>query len=302
MDNFTQVIIYNTSATEHDDDGNICKYLIPGETPMLHHVLFFVKLVINLFGLFSNFLVVYVYSIKRDKHPSEYLICSLGFIDVIISLASLIFMCSVTAYRHSIAFGDLFCRLVVCTLNAAAFIFSTYSSGFLIAVITVNRYVAICYPYDYRAIFTSDRVRRLILFGYLFGFVNSLMAFPYCNIDSANVQNVIDFYYNGTRALLIMGDACIMVWAYLKVMKELNRHSQSAKTEVTAYFTYEQKQPATRTCSNASEVAYVSVNNSWKNSEMDLQNGCGPPNQGYQVFENFATNEAWIYFVLPPPA
>ncbi|XP_063726878.1 uncharacterized protein LOC134854517 [Symsagittifera roscoffensis] len=292
--NFSITNEFNSSSSEQTfvEEGNICQHVIPEEEhPTFQHILFFVKLVINLFGFFSNFMVVYVYMIKRDKHPSEYLICSLGFIDVMISLLSLIFMTSVAAYRHSFHLGDWFCRLIVCTLNASAFIFSTYSSGFLIAVITVNRYVAICYPYDYRAIFTSDRVRKLIFCGYLFGFVNCLMAVPYCNCQSANITKYIDFYYHCTRVLIILGDAGVMIWAYVKVMKEINRHTQSTKTEVTAYFTYEQKQPATRTCSNASEVAYVSVNNSWKNSEMDLQNGsCIPSQGGYQVSFN-----------VPPP-
>ena len=123
-------------------DSDICSLLLPREhPPIVEHVLFSIKFAINLFGLFSNFMVVYVYALKRDKHPSEHLICSLGFIDVFLSLMSLVFMSSVAVYKRQSDESEFFCRLVVCTLNASAFIFSTYSSGFLICVVTINRQV-----------------------------------------------------------------------------------------------------------------------------------------------------------------
>ena len=99
------------------------------------------------------------------------------------------------------------------------------------------------------------------------------MAIPFCNCSSESIRNSVDVFYNLTRCIVIFGNAVVMIWAYKKIMQEINRCAKKPNTEVTTPFPFNGKQPATRTCSNSSEVAYMSATHSCKTSQMDLRNG-----------------------------
>ena len=119
-------------------------------------LLFFIKAIIALVGFGGNYLVIVVYKRKRGCHPSEFLILSIAIVDFLfctLNLMFLVFLCMspILGYINNTSI----CTFFGCFINSASYTFTTFSSLFLICVITINRYVAICKPHDYTTYFSE---------------------------------------------------------------------------------------------------------------------------------------------------
>lgn len=114
--------------------------------------------VLSLVGVAGNVMTILVVSKYRDMRTTTNLyLCSMAVSDLLIFLCMPLDLYRMWRYRPW-RFGDALCKLFQFVSES-----STYSTILSITALSVERYLAICFPLRAKALVTKRRVRALIL-------------------------------------------------------------------------------------------------------------------------------------------
>ncbi|XP_041046822.1 C3a anaphylatoxin chemotactic receptor-like [Carcharodon carcharias] len=105
-----------------------------------------------LFGVPGNALVIWIilFTMRTQRSPTVVLILNLAITDVLVLITLPVW---IYAFVHGWAFGEPLCKLLSCVIYC-----NMYASIFLITVMSVERFMAVIYP------FASQRWRRSKVF------------------------------------------------------------------------------------------------------------------------------------------
>ncbi|XP_038198003.1 olfactory receptor 2D3-like [Arvicola amphibius] len=172
------------------------------EDPKIQILLFCVFLIIYLLSVFGNLLIIIL--IQTDSHlhtPMYFFLQNLSFADLCFSTSIVPQMLvHFLSKRKTIAF-------IGCSVQIAVFLLAGCTECALLAVMSYDRYVAVCKPLHYTTIMTQRVCVQLAVGSWISG------AFA-CSVDSAftlsipyQKQNVINHYFCEPPALLKLASA-----------------------------------------------------------------------------------------------
>lgn len=167
------------------------------EDPKIQILLFFVFLIIYLLSVFGNLLIIIL--IQTDSHlhtPMYFFLQNLSFADLCFSTSIVPQMLvHFLSKRKTITF-------IGCPIQIVVFLLAGCTECALLAVMSYDRYVAVCKPLHYTTIMTQRVCVQLAVVSWISG------AFA-CSVDSAftlsipyHGQNVINHYFCEPPALL----------------------------------------------------------------------------------------------------
>ena len=119
-----------------------------------------------LFGFISNAVVIATITLgqKYNKTPSDIMVLNLGYADLLPCLAFLPWLTFqlVQGWHHSeYFFCALYLFVIQCSENA-------------VLAVTIDRYIAICYPLRYRSIMSPKKIFIFIFMTWGYGFINGI--------------------------------------------------------------------------------------------------------------------------------
>eukprot|EP00794_Sanderia_malayensis_P002993 gene2993-3451_t len=193
------------------------------------------SLLIVIVGLVGNFLVcVVVLRTKLWRHSTNILIVNLAFVDLLQCLNySTTFITLVTGHW---LFGNVACQvsayLCVCFITV---------SIYLLAFISVNRYMLTCYPTRYQKVFTPRNTAVMVVATWLWG---SLAAFPpllRTPFAAYEFQNdrclcILHFYtsiqYFITMTIMVLSVPCMVIavtnWKTFRTVRQSKRRVRTS--------------------------------------------------------------------------
>ncbi|KAM7329113.1 olfactory receptor 2D3-like [Alexandromys fortis] len=172
------------------------------EDPKIQILLFCVFLIIYLLSVFGNLLIIIL--IQTDSHlhtPMYFFLQNLSFADLCFSTSIVPQMLvHFLLKRKTITF-------IGCSIQIVVFLLAGCTECALLAVMSYDRYVAVCKPLHYTTIMTQRVCVQLAVVSWISG------AFA-CSVDSAFTlsipyqgQNVINHYFCEPPALLKLSSA-----------------------------------------------------------------------------------------------
>lgn len=174
----------NASSAEHDLPP-LNYYSIP-----LLTVITTACTVLFLVGVVGNVMTILVVSKYRDMRTTTNLyLCSMAVSDLLIFLCMPLDLYRMWRYRPW-RLGDLLCKLFQFVSESC-----TYSTILSITALSVERYLAVCFPLRAKALVTKKRVRALIL---VLWTVSLLSAGPVFVIVGVERDSVAATWVNGS--------------------------------------------------------------------------------------------------------
>nr|XP_025978042.1 putative olfactory receptor 13C6 [Dromaius novaehollandiae] len=180
---------------------SVTQFILMG-FPNIHEVeilFFIVFLLIYLVTVLGNTLIiVLVYTDCHLHSPMYYFLSNLSFTEI--SMTSSVvpkMLANFLSEKKIISFAGCFSQLYFCFLMGT-------TEFILFAVMSYDRYVAICNPLRYSSIMTSKVCSQLVLCSWVGGFIMILLSLvlkarlPYCGL------NVIDHYFCDSAPLLCL--------------------------------------------------------------------------------------------------
>ncbi|XP_028294119.1 growth hormone secretagogue receptor a [Gouania willdenowi] len=157
-----------------------------------------------LIGVAGNVMTILVVSKYRDMRTTTNLyLCSMAVSDLLIFLCMPLDLYRMWRYRPW-RFGVALCKLFQFVSESC-----TYSTILSITALSVERYLAICFPLRVKALVTKRRVRALILFLWTMSLVSAGPVFVMVGVeqeDNAMLQNG-SAWMNGSAAVASVEDA-----------------------------------------------------------------------------------------------
>ena len=164
-----------------------------------------------LFGFISNAVVITTITLgqKYNKTPSDIMVLNLGYADLLPCLAFLPWLTFqlVQGWHHSeYFFCALYLFVIQCSENA-------------VLAVTIDRYIAICYPLRYRSIMSPKKIFIFIFMTWGYGFINGI-AFL--------VSESLDFEYPMLLAHCILNFVVMAVifMMYGVIFRYVNRQTR----------------------------------------------------------------------------
>ncbi|XP_028646155.2 olfactory receptor 6N1-like [Erpetoichthys calabaricus] len=180
-------------------------------------ILFTFFLIIYLLILMVNFMLISIFVVDRNLHtPMYFLVCSLAILDIVLSTNIVPRMLALfIADSRSTPFAACITQI---------YFYWCFSSVecFLLGLMAYDRHIAICKPLHYPIIMTNSRIVKLIMYTWLGGFLNPILAlalalrFPFCGPNKIN-QCFCDY---SSVLLLACGD--ILITSYVALAIGLN--------------------------------------------------------------------------------
>ncbi|XP_075135195.1 olfactory receptor 10A7-like [Leptodactylus fuscus] len=160
-------------------------------------VFFILFLIIFLFTVLGNFLIIILVSINVQlQSPMYYFLCHLSFSDLVVSTTIVPNMLGVTLLGGNIM------NYLGCVTQMYFFSASTITECYLLAVMSYDRYLAICNPLRYSSIMDFKRQIILSVWPWLAGFTFNLIGvFPIFSLYFCD-DNIIDHFFCDLSPLL----------------------------------------------------------------------------------------------------
>ncbi|XP_076422606.1 olfactory receptor 2D3-like [Peromyscus maniculatus bairdii] len=182
----------------------IVEFILLGlsEDPKIQILLFCIFLVIYLLSVFGNLLIIILIQIDSRLHtPMYFFLKNLSFADLCFSTSIVPQMLvHFLSQRKTISF-------VGCSIQIVVFLLAGCTECALLAVMSYDRYVAVCKPLHYSTIMTQRVCVQLAVVSWISGALA-------CSVDSAFTlcipyrgQNVINHYFCEPPALLKLASA-----------------------------------------------------------------------------------------------
>ncbi|XP_029885293.1 growth hormone secretagogue receptor type 1 isoform X3 [Aquila chrysaetos chrysaetos] len=159
-------------------------------------------------GIVGNLLTVLVVSRFRDmRTTTNFYLSSMAFSDLLIFLCMPLDLFRLWQYRPW-NFGDLLCKLFQFVSESC-----TYSTILNITALSVERYVAICFPLRAKVIITKGKVKLVILFLWAVSFISAGPIFVLVGVEHENGTNPLSTNEcRATEYAVRSGLLTIMVW------------------------------------------------------------------------------------------
>ncbi|XP_069461149.1 olfactory receptor 2K2-like [Ambystoma mexicanum] len=190
-------IVYKT-LMEGINQTQIATFILKGffYHPKTKTVVFVLLLIVYLVTLTANILFILVTLIDTRLHsPMYFFLCNLSVLDLCYSSVS-----GPTSLR-----GLLVKSITISYSQCIAQMYLALSLGqtecFLMAVIALDRYVAICHPLRYHEILNTSVCIKLAIATWMFGFVYSLSSLIVLPLVDFCGHNVIDHTYCEAEAV-----------------------------------------------------------------------------------------------------
>ncbi|XP_036030359.1 olfactory receptor 2D3-like [Onychomys torridus] len=172
------------------------------EDPKIQILLFCIFLIIYLLSVFGNLLIIILIQIDSRLHtPMYFFLKNLSFADLCFSTSIVPQMLvHLLSQRKTISF-------IGCSIQIVVFLLAGCTECALLAVMSYDRYVAVCKPLHYSTIMTQRVCVQLAVVSWISGALA-------CSVDSAFTlcipyqgQNVINHYFCEPPALLKLASA-----------------------------------------------------------------------------------------------
>ncbi|NWU76792.1 GHSR protein, partial [Onychorhynchus coronatus] len=159
-------------------------------------------------GIIGNLMTMLVVSRFRDmRTTTNFYLSSMAFSDLLIFLCMPLDLFRLWQYRPW-NFGDLLCKLFQFISESC-----TYSTILNITALSVERYVAICFPLRAKVIITKGKVKLIILFLWAVSFISAGPIFILVGVEHENGTNPLSTNEcRATEYAIRSGLLTIMVW------------------------------------------------------------------------------------------
>ena len=199
-------------------------------TRALGGLLFFIFSLAYLVTVLGNSLIIMLILMDYRLHsPMYFFLSNLSFSEVLTTTCAVPKMLAgFLSDRKSISFGG-------CFTQSYFYFLSGCTEFILFAVMSYDRYVAICCPLQYPAIMTSSLCVRLVILSWVGGFLLILpstvlkVGLPYCG------PNVIDHFFCDSAPLLHLACADIHIIELLDFLSSLVLLISSLSLTVVSY-------------------------------------------------------------------
>lgn len=183
---------------------SVTEFILLGlsQDPKIQILLFCIFLVIYFLSVFGNLLIIILIQIDSRLHtPMYFFLKNLSFADLCFSTSIVPQMLvHFLVKKKSISF-------IGCSLQIVVFLLAGCTECVLLAVMSYDRYVAVCKPLHYSTIMTQKICVQLAIVSWITGAL-------VCSVDSAYTlclpyqgQNVINHYFCEPPALLKLASA-----------------------------------------------------------------------------------------------
>ncbi|XP_022377864.1 olfactory receptor 2D3-like [Enhydra lutris kenyoni] len=188
-------------------EGNqtsVAEFILLGlsQDPKIQILLFCVFLTIYLLSMFGNLLIIILIQTDSQLHnPMYFFLKNLSFADLCFSTSIVPQMLvHFLVKRKTISFAG-------CSLQIIVFLLAECTECALLAVMSYDRYVAVCKPLHYSTVMTQRVCVQLVI-------VSGVIGAFVCSVDSAFTlclpyqgQNIINHYFCEPLALLKLASA-----------------------------------------------------------------------------------------------
>ncbi|NXN98339.1 GHSR protein, partial [Rhinopomastus cyanomelas] len=164
--------------------------------------------VLFVIGIIGNLMTMLVVSRFRDmRTTTNFYLSSMAFSDLLIFLCMPLDLFRLWQYRPW-NFGDLLCKLFQFVSESC-----TYSTILNITALSVERYVAICFPLRAKVIITKGKVKLVIFFLWAISFISAGPIFVLVGVEHENGTNPLSTNEcRATEYAIRSGLLTIMVW------------------------------------------------------------------------------------------
>ncbi|MBZ3871206.1 Olfactory receptor 2D3 [Sciurus carolinensis] len=183
-------------------EGNqtyVSEFILLGlsQDPQIQILLFFVFLIIYLLSLFGNLLIIILIQVDSQLHtPMYFFLKNLSFADLCFS-SSIVpqMLVHFLVKKKTISFAG-------CSIQIVVFLLAGCTECTLLAVMSYDRYVAVCKPLHYSTIMTQRACVQLATVSWISGALVCLVDSAFTLYLPYQGQNVINHYFCEPPALL----------------------------------------------------------------------------------------------------
>ncbi|XP_015682878.1 olfactory receptor 6J1-like [Protobothrops mucrosquamatus] len=165
----------------------------------LEIVVFTLLLVVFLLTLAGNFTIILLVGFNRCFHtPMYFFLCNLSLLEVlfVLSITPKMLM-NLISRNKAISF-------LACAAQCYLYFFLGTTEFILIAVMSFDRYVAICHPLRYATIMNDCLCTCLVLFCWIGGFLSTIVSFCLIFQLSFCDSNIIDHFFCDYSPMIIL--------------------------------------------------------------------------------------------------
>ncbi|XP_044136766.1 olfactory receptor 6F1-like [Bufo gargarizans] len=194
-------------------------------------LLFFILYLISLIGNLS--IITAVWLDKRLHTPMYFFLSSLAFLDIWFISSTVPKLLMILAYNSKII------SISGCILQLYFYVSLGTIEFYLLAVMSVDRYVAISYPLRYHSIITNKVCLSLVLISWVFGFITFIyptvlmFGLSFCGpyeinhffCDSSAVVKIscsdihqFDMVFASFASAVILGSFCLTLISYCNIL------------------------------------------------------------------------------------
>ncbi|KAM3936743.1 olfactory receptor 6E1-like [Leptodactylus fuscus] len=239
---------------------NQTKFILVGFTlgPWAQNSIFSVFFVLYLVSLTGNVsIIIAIWVDKRLHIPMYYFLCSLAFLDIWFISSTVPKLLTILAYNNKVI------SIYGCILQMYFYVSLGTIEFYLLAVMSVDRYVAISHPLRYHSIITNKICLWLVIISWVFGFITFIyptvlvFGFSFCGpyevnhffCDSSAVVKIscsdirqFDMVFASFASAVIMGSFCVTLVSYCSILFTIlmipsNRGKVKAFSTCTSHFT-----------------------------------------------------------------